>query len=476
MEPKKVQPTTKEENENSHSKDKEPSLASRIASSASGLTRGVVGSSSANSFASSLPSGSGLSSKLQNASSSSSTTWSENLPSRPLPSGLNGQSTHGSVHAGGESFRSSVTHLKHSQDMDAFQDSHVQLPTLMEYADAGSSSSWATQFHRQPPGSSSNLPSSLGVHYQGRNGVTENDYGHPVDYDDGAEVRMLLSDPSFMADTVPSDMMMEDTTEQTPADLFGENFSAEEQQIAEKIKATLPPPATHSVIWPDNPLNLRPEFAALAASNPHLAQELIELASTIGDGAQSYVDPVMQQHLLNEWQDVLNSYTDEVWGDFLPVVKAAREQLAEVKAGTERLDTKAVARLKLILGHVVQGSTSNTAYAQTSMGNQSQASMSEQQNRQSFREKSLYTYNAQSLEVNQELYQLATNVHVNGQGANGEYARQNGSAMHEAARPSQTNRTTQHIPQEPKDTELPTFYCPWVSCHEVTTNPPLSVP
>lgn len=52
---------------------------------------------------------------------------------------------------------------------------------------------------------------------------------------------------------------------------------------------------------------------------------------------------------------MLNGYTDEVWGGLLPVVKAAREQLEEMKS-TESVEfeQKVVPRLRMILGHLNQ--------------------------------------------------------------------------------------------------------------------------
>ncbi|KAK0654441.1 hypothetical protein DIS24_g5233 [Lasiodiplodia hormozganensis] len=336
------------------SNGKEPSMSSRIAASASGLAKDMLGNASAGEAQSAFASGSGLSRKLQSSTAAAGpSTWSQMLPSRQ-----NGSSSRAS-NGSGESFRSQEG-FRSSPTQHGSEESHFELDvagigspdfTFDEFIGVGReeeklAAHWARDFQNDE---------KEGRHAQEAKfelGFASN--GH-VEYDDGAEVRLLLADPAFSAEDA-ADSLMADPTPETVNDLFSQDFSTEEKEIVDKIKSTLPAPPQHNRVSPENPLNLRPEFASLSASNPQLEEEIRELSRTLGSGDEGVMafNKAQQQHWLTEWDDVLNSYTDEVWGEMLPVVKAARSQLEEVKTGMDRLDSKAVARLRMILGHVVE--------------------------------------------------------------------------------------------------------------------------
>lgn len=59
---------------------------------------------------------------------------------------------------------------------------------------------------------------------------------------------------------------------------------------------------------------------------------------------------------LEQWDDVLTSYMDEVWGDFGGLLREARKELQELERVEESReqppDTKALRRLRAILGHL----------------------------------------------------------------------------------------------------------------------------
>jgi hypothetical protein len=60
-----------------------------------------------------------------------------------------------------------------------------------------------------------------------------------------------------------------------------------------------------------------------------------------------------QQAWMGEWGEVLTHYTDEVWGDLLPLVKEAREEFEAMKGTTMgQQPPKALRRLGLILSHL----------------------------------------------------------------------------------------------------------------------------
>ena len=56
---------------------------------------------------------------------------------------------------------------------------------------------------------------------------------------------------------------------------------------------------------------------------------------------------------LKPWLDILNTYQDEVWGDFLLLVQQAKEELETTSPGEVALhDRPAVRRLRMLLGHI----------------------------------------------------------------------------------------------------------------------------
>jgi hypothetical protein len=196
---------------------------------------------------------------------------------------------------------------------------------------------WATEFREKTSRQKT-------VRFDSREPHSLPDYNYVDDgYDDGAEVRDMLSDPSFVAITDVYDTY--DPTTESASDLFHQNFSEEEQQAATKMKAALPQAPVHIKIQADNHLNLRPNFE-------------IESPGTIvgfarqGDNDMVFSSPAQRELWLSEWNDVLNGYTDEVWGELLLEVQQAKRQIEDIRTGTGSLDTKAIARLKMILGHV----------------------------------------------------------------------------------------------------------------------------
>ncbi|KAI0379704.1 hypothetical protein F5Y04DRAFT_258973 [Hypomontagnella monticulosa] len=81
-----------------------------------------------------------------------------------------------------------------------------------------------------------------------------------------------------------------------------------------------------------------------------------------GNGIQIYADLLGMQNLeeaksiwINQWQRVLSSYTEDVWGELEPLVKVARDELADLsrpdgEASPSHL--KALHRLRQILNHI----------------------------------------------------------------------------------------------------------------------------
>lgn len=314
-------------------------LLSRVVDSASGLVRDAAGPAN-NNTTNALSFNSLLGGKAQSSTSASGTSaWSAaaTLRSQPLASGISSATAAHTT----EAFRSQAALPADIQDFDQFlsQQStfHPDLPV-----ERPSSDDWAYEWTLKDPVTGLTAGETQATQTQPRHGRVDL-------YDDGAEVRALLSDPSFAraTDTFPSEPI-NDAPQPSIDDLFPQTFSAEEQQTVNQIRAALPAPPTHKAVPVDHPLNLRPlsdvEQATIHEDTQNFRPYLKDTASESSKA--------QRDEWLSDWSGVLNSYSDEVWGDMLPVVREARAQIEEVKAGESSLDNKALARLKMILGHV----------------------------------------------------------------------------------------------------------------------------
>ena len=108
-------------------------------------------------------------------------------------------------------------------------------------------------------------------------------------------------------------------------------LSAEQlQQLRAMTKDMFPPVEKHGAVDPDHPLNLVPTFDNTQSQS---------LA-----GGESWRE---------QWDGVLNRYTDEVWGDLLPLVKEARKEFQDLGNDPSSVEQpKALRRLGAILGHL----------------------------------------------------------------------------------------------------------------------------
>ncbi|OCL11609.1 hypothetical protein AOQ84DRAFT_184026 [Glonium stellatum] len=449
-----------------------PSLASRIASSASSLAKEFGESTSGNELSNSLASTPSLSSKLQNGSSSSTpSTWTETFPLRNGRPAANGRSSNGHTLPIDEGFRSPSFQHPQDQDFNDFLEGksgffHNAMLTANQNLP-----SWTGEFQHQPW--------SNGYYSDGTvnpSGPTAGYHGMYSEYDDGADVRMLLSDPDFMMDTHSTDAI-EESSEQTAMDLFGEEYSPGEERAADRIKASLPPPPTHQPILPDNPLNLKPDFAPFTATNAAFYQDIPEATSNLGSEDESYMYFTTQserERLISEWDEVLNSYTDEVWGHMLPAVKEARSQLKEVKSGSKRLDNKAVTRLRMILGHVVQSAHSSLTNKQTSSVDSSSQALRQQgivdNTWESTQENG--TQNA-GVGVHQPFLNRSKTNQVTQLYSSESSIRDEMLAekIHRIEHRHEQRKDSPMMEREADDeVSVPTFHCPWIRCHQRFNN------
>ena len=137
---------------------------------------------------------------------------------------------------------------------------------------------------------------------------------------DGAAVVELLCDPNFAFDDL-SDFCVQDKSPNlwTP--------TADSIKLLDRLKAELPPAPMHRPPSPMNCLNLLPVFDS----------QYTQTTTDIGP-----------------WLDVLMNYQDKVWGELLPLVEEAHEELRAVLngGGTQLNECAAIRRLGLILGHI----------------------------------------------------------------------------------------------------------------------------
>ncbi|KAF2806760.1 uncharacterized protein BDZ99DRAFT_465553 [Mytilinidion resinicola] len=462
MEPKKEQPDKGKARATADQKDEEPtSLTSRIASSASGLARNLIGAPRGNELQGQLASASGISSKLANGSSSSASqsVWSEGFPSRPPQQFSNSSSENAYAYNNGESFRSTSNQTNDQEFNDFLNSSNLNNPD--GHASQQHTNLRAVDFQNQ-----------AGLNHYSWDRLAkpadalERDRSQGQTFDDGAEVRMLLADPSFQPAWEEAEVMTAAPVEDPAMDLFWENFSPNEQRAADRIRSALPAPPVHGQVSSQNPLNLRPDFESLIS---HMQSELDSEEVSNIEG----MNTPRRRQLASEWDGVLNGYTDEVWGNMLPAVKEARSQLEEVKAGSERLDSTTITRLKMILGHVVQSAdpsllnlrAPSTAGSSQAQGQRSgamsgiaqlgtstnQAAYVNEAQRDDYRVS--HVANAQRFDSLTHSERTLVQNQANGHQLRRQQARQ-GSAMEEVG--------------EDHFREV-AFHCPWISCHEAST-------
>ncbi|KAL8832125.1 MAG: hypothetical protein Q9191_000447 [Dirinaria sp. TL-2023a] len=150
-----------------------------------------------------------------------------------------------------------------------------------------------------------------------------------IDSTDGAAVVDLLSKPSLYIDDeiegqVPTSAEISDIDRQS------KNPETAQREVRTSRKETM------------IERQLMPDFALTETGLKTIAQSIPRAAIDEAHNAE-----------LGPWLEILNSYQDEVWGDMLPLVQQAREELAMTGDSKNALDDKpAVRRLKMLLSHL----------------------------------------------------------------------------------------------------------------------------
>ncbi|KAF5663961.1 hypothetical protein FHETE_7268 [Fusarium heterosporum] len=152
---------------------------------------------------------------------------------------------------------------------------------------------------------------------------------------DGAAVVDLLNGPSGELDAVL--LGAEDPNTE---------YKGLTSEAANKLREALFPTNSvpHGSNWNDL-LNFNPNY--LSQSGPEAESERQLHLGTADTGEA-------RSNWLQQWGNVLNGYTDHVWGDLEPLIAEARKEVEDfgVKGPEAAPDTKALNRLRQVLAHV----------------------------------------------------------------------------------------------------------------------------
>ncbi|KAI9707039.1 MAG: hypothetical protein M1812_008153 [Candelaria pacifica] len=323
-------------------------LVSRIAESASGLSKGFLMASAAHDLSSVAATEQSSSSKGSVLiSSSESSDWAQHSePSR------SSRKTRSHATEPDQTFRSTFDKVSGEQDF------------LRYLSQANSPSLGLGEPLQVCPLGPQGLPvlGSEEIHFQTLEDTEARHQSyHPsvsaytsseaqfVNLNDGAEVVALLSNPELGTEETPLSSFSIAEDQVDIDDLFRSGTSRLELGAYEALKAKLPAAPKHNAPSPSNPLNLIPHRGWFDT-------EILSFSKTIENDKEnrtaSFESDAMAMEYYSGWEGVLSRYTDEVWGDLLPIVKEARADIKHVLEGAQPLEPKAAQRLKMILGHL----------------------------------------------------------------------------------------------------------------------------
>jgi hypothetical protein len=286
----------------------EPSMISRVAASATGLTRSAFATPNGNELNERAVAA--LAEKGHVGQSSSSGRNSASAESSKAPQKLQ------------QANPSNAFRIGHSEDH--VRQSENEFSSFLDSIDSFTSSEDTGQGHF----ASNGLGDDLGEAWTRSEPAPVLPSQRPIygnvdeqQSRDGEDVLALLSENGAM----------EETFEPSPEDENTDwGLSAEQlQQLRAMTKDLFPSVEAHGTIDPNHPLNLVPNF------------------DTRGQAL------AVSESLREQWDGVLNRYTDEVWGDLLPLVKEARKDVENLRNDPSSIEQpKALRRLGAILGHL----------------------------------------------------------------------------------------------------------------------------
>jgi hypothetical protein len=291
--------------------EEQPSMLSRVAISATGLTRSAFArptNNELNERAAAALADSGKGQIGQPSSSSGNSAWAESSKRQQ-------QNASQANSAGGFRVGHSAEHIRKSEneffsflnDIDSFTPSE---DTGVHFASGGLEDGVGEAWARSLP--ASNLPTEKPVY----GSVSEQQSR------DGEDILAILSQKGNMEETFEPPQEDEN---------FDWGLSAEQlSQLRTMTRDLFPSAEAHGAINPGHPLNLTPNFEGAYGQPP----------TGSGDWRE-------------QWDGVLNRYTDEVWGGLLPLVKEARREVKDIRNDPSNIQQpKALRRLGAILGHL----------------------------------------------------------------------------------------------------------------------------
>ncbi|KAL3421315.1 hypothetical protein PVAG01_07761 [Phlyctema vagabunda] len=309
------------------------SMLSRVAASASGLTKHALGAPSRNELdaqAKAVLTNSGKGQSSSYGASSSSTDQASDVTSEQRAPGSHQQGAAASSLRSGHSEqhvqKSENEFLSFLDGIDSFIPSgDVGEPSLgMEKHDQSSwGEVWANHQLLDESAFSKRQEKETGT-------VAEQEKR------DGADVLALLSEP------VPDEALEAPVEEEVVWHLSAEQRD-QIRELAQDILTTAEP---HGQVKPYGLLNLVPSFEAsnimrMPISETETPQELYLYTG------------INRESFREQWNDVLYRYADEVWGDILPLVVEARREVEEMEPVEQITEMpSAVRRLQAILQHL----------------------------------------------------------------------------------------------------------------------------
>ena len=159
----------------------------------------------------------------------------------------------------------------------------------------------------------------------------------PTSGNDGAAVVALLSDPTFNVEEEPTNSWAAEATTRDHDKLGDSRIEQWPHKSVDPLA-----PANHLDLMPDFNSSWDSMQTSNAFQNP-----------TAYEG-QRFSDPTFGD--IQPWVDILNRYHNEVWGDMLPLVQEAREEVKAAEASPEGAlqDRPALRRLGVLLKHLNQ--------------------------------------------------------------------------------------------------------------------------
>jgi hypothetical protein len=294
------------------------SLLSRIGASASGLAQSTFATPNSHELNDRTAAALANAGKAQGSGASGGTAWAESSRSVPQPSPQ--------LHEAHRIFRSDHTESHMAQAESEFSTFLDSIPSFQPSTDDG-----------------------IDVVEQSRVIAPSQESSHqhlPIaeqEQRDGQDVLALLSQPS--TEVAPPSLPVDEEVNW--------NLSPEQMDILRDLTKDLFPPAeAHNPMPADHPLNLIPDIGAPTRSShlPYHDEQSDESSMYFGRNLQT---EDARDLWMEHWREVLDRYQDKVWGNLLPLVQEAFDEVQAAKNSDGPTEPpKALRRLGLILGHL----------------------------------------------------------------------------------------------------------------------------